>query len=332
MASDNDNLSAGSSREWNWHPDLPVAVTPLFCWPPRPIATLRWFAMNWLPITEYLIYALMAWATWAFLQPGLEEMTTLKAGWVLQVWLRNLILMTLFAMGLHLWLYRWRKQEDQLKFDRRGIARDNRVFAFNDQLWDNVFFTLVSGVSVWTVYECAMWMAFANGWVGLITIDSNPIWFFALFLLMPVIQSFHFYWVHRLLHWPPLYKRFHSVHHRNVSIGPWSGFSMHPGEHIIYLSLLFVFLLIPSHPVHLIFMAYWLGLATATSHSGYESILLGEKAHLKIGSFHHQLHHRFFECNYGNPEMPWDNWFGSYHDGNPETTKVIRERKRQMHS
>jgi len=43
----------------------------------------------------------------------------------------------------------------------------------------------------------------------------------------------------------------------------------------------------------------------------------------QVGSFHHQLHHRYFECNYGGPEMPWDNWLGSFHDGSPEATNCI---------
>ena len=74
---------------------------------------------------------------------------------------------------------------------------------------------------------------------------------------------------------------------------------MHPIEHIGYMSLLLLFFIIPAHPIHFLFMGFWLALATATSHSGYENLVLGEKAHLKIGTFHHQLHHRFFECNYG---------------------------------
>ena len=149
---------------------------------------------------------------------------------------------------------------------------------------------------------------------------------------MPAIQSFHFYWVHRTLHIPWIYKRVHSVHHRSVSIAPWSGFSMHPIEHLFYMSLLLVFFIIPAHPVHFLFMGFWLALATATSHSGYENIVLGEKAHLKIGTFHHQLHHRYFECNYGNTEMPWDNWFGSYHDGSVEATERVRKIRKKMHS
>ena len=149
MSTTDKHLKAGSSKEWNWHPDLPVAVTPLFSWPPQPVATLRWFATNWLPMTEYLIYALMAWATWAWLVPPLEQMQTLSWGWVLQLWARNLILMIIFSQGLHLWLYGWKKQEDDYKFDRRGLAKNARIFLWNDQYWDNVTYTLLSGVTFW---------------------------------------------------------------------------------------------------------------------------------------------------------------------------------------
>lgn len=192
MSAGSDQLKAGSNKEWNWHPDLPVAVSPLFSWPPKPIATLRWFAANWLPVTEFTIYALMAWATWVWLQPGLEEMRTLEWGWILQVWARNIILMTLFAQGLHVWLYGWRGQGRNFKYDRRGIARNNRKFLFNDQYWDNVTYTLLSGVTIWTMYDIIVWTAYANGWAPMITLSGNPVWFILLFPLMPVIQSFHF--------------------------------------------------------------------------------------------------------------------------------------------
>jgi lathosterol oxidase len=48
---------------------------------------------------------------------------------------------------------------------------------------------------------------------------------------------------------------------------------------------------------------------------------------LAIGHFHHQLHHRFFDCNYGSVDMPWDKWFGTFHtfhDGNPNAMNRIR--------
>ncbi|MDG1431238.1 MAG: sterol desaturase family protein, partial [Paracoccaceae bacterium] len=100
MSGTDEQLKAGTSKAWNWHPDLPVAVTPLFAWPPKPVATLKWFANNWLPVTELTVYALMAWATWAWLVPPLEQMQTLEWGWVLQLWARNMVAMIVFAQGL----------------------------------------------------------------------------------------------------------------------------------------------------------------------------------------------------------------------------------------
>ena len=332
LVSVNKQVKAGESREWNWHPNLPVAVSPIFSWPPKPIATLKWFTNYWLPVTESLIYALLAVGVWFFLVPPLEEMRALDWGWVLQIWARNVILMIIFAQGLHLWLYGWKKQKEKFKYDRRSLAKKNRVFLWNDQYWDNVTYTLLSGVTIWTFYDVIVWLGYSNGWAPLITFSDHPIWFFLLFLIMPAIQSFHFYWVHRALHIPWIYKRVHSVHHRSISIGPWSGFSMHPIEVLAYMSLLLIFLIVPAHPIHFLFMGYWLALATATSHSGYEKLVLGDKTHLKIGTFHHQLHHRYFECNYGNTEMPWDNWFGSYHDGSPEATERVKKVRKRMYN
>lgn len=49
------------------------------------------------------------------------------------------------------------------------------------------------------------------------------------------------------------------------------------------------------------------------------------------GSFHHQLHHRFYDCNYGNPFMPWDKWLGTNHDGTQASMAEIRRRRRARH-
>jgi len=46
-----------------------------------------------------------------------------------------------------------------------------------------------------------------------------------------------------------------------------------------------------------------------------------------VGRFHHQLHHKFFECNYGNAEMPWDRWFGTFNDGSDGAMKDIRKNR-----
>jgi sterol desaturase/sphingolipid hydroxylase (fatty acid hydroxylase superfamily) len=79
------------------------------------------------------------------------------------------------------------------------------------------------------------------------------VYFVAMMLLIPLVRDIHFYWVHRLLHWKPLYKAAHYLHHRNVNVGPWSGLSMHPIEHLLYFTGVLLHWILPSHPLHAIF-------------------------------------------------------------------------------
>ena len=320
-------MPAGESKSWNWHPDIPIKTSPLFEFPPNPVAIIKWYAGAWLPVTEFGVYLILAAGVWFWLVPPLVKMEYMGVDWIGAIWARNLLMMTAFASLLHLWLYTWNRQGNHTRYMRNAPTAKHQRFFRGDQLKDNVFYTLVSGVTIWTLYESIMWLAYVNGVVPTITFADNPAWFVLLFPLIPVWQAFHFYCVHRLLHWKPLYDRFHSVHHRNITIGPWSGFSMHPVEHLMYLTSLFVLLLVPSHPMHMLFLAYWLTLATATSHSGYQELVVGSYR-TTIASFFHQLHHRYFSCNYGNVDMPLDRWFGSFNDGtSAETRRLFRKGK-----
>ena len=155
------------------------------------------------------------------------------------------------------------------------------------------------------------------------------VWFILWFPLIGVWYSFHFYWTHRFLHWQPLYNHVHAVHHRNVSTGPWSGLSMHPVEHVLYLSSLLIHLVVPSHPVHMLFHLYWLTLATSTSHSGFAAAVFGKNLTVDTATFFHMLHHRYYHCNFGNPEMPMDRWFGSFNDGTTAVTQRLLKQNRE---
>lgn len=52
----------------------------------------------------------------------------------------------------------------------------------------------------------------------------------------------------------------------------------------------------------------------------------------RSGDFFHQLHHRYFECNYGTSEVPFDKWFGTFHDGSAAATQATRAHKKQMYT
>ena len=185
-------------------------------------------------------------------------------------------------------------------------------------------------VPVGTLFECLLLWGYANGYATLVTFQDNPVWFVALILLIPIWSGFHFYWYHRLFHVEPLYKWFHYWHHKNVNTGPWSGHAMHPIEHVGLYSDLLIYFLVASHPVHVIFNAMHHTIAGPTSHCGFENVTFPGGVRIKLGSFYHQLHHRFIDCNYGSEETPWDRVFGSFHDGTPEGDQYINQRRRAM--
>jgi lathosterol oxidase len=215
-------------RGWNALPELPLTNAPIFTWPPKPITALKTIASYWLAITGRVVILLIAIACWFFLHPSVAETAALNFDWAAQIYLRNLILLVAFTGLLHAYFYTWSKQGMALKFDKRPMVKGVRAFAFSDQVRDNMFWTLASGVTIWSAYEIGFMWAFANGFMPTTEFATNPIWFVAAFLLVPLWYSFYFYWTHRFLHWPPLYRAAHSVHHRNVNVGPWSGMSMHP--------------------------------------------------------------------------------------------------------
>jgi lathosterol oxidase len=319
------------SREWNYHPELPLADPSLFKWPPDPRFLGHWVVRNWLTMSERVIMVLLATLCWWLFYPALESVKTFAFGWVLQVWLVNLCLMIGIAGGLHYFFYIRKEQGKRLKFDHRDLARGNKLWNFSNQVYDNVFWSLGSGVLQLTMYQVVIMWLMANEYVPTINLTSNPILFVAGLVLLPIWSAFHFYWMHRLLHLPFIYKHVHSLHHRNVNIGPWSGLSMHPVEHLLYLSSLLIHFVFPSHPILVYFHVIYLGPGAAMTHTGYEDLLVRDKRRLALGTFYHQLHHRYYECNYGNQEMPWDRWFGTFHDGSDDGTQATRTRKKTMH-
>ena len=177
-----------------------------------------------------------------------------------------------------------------------------------------------------------MTWAYANGMLPYVDPRQQPLYFAAWLCGIQLWRLFHFYWVHRLLHWPPLYRAGHYLHHRNINVGPWSGLAMHPLEHVLYFSCMLVHWVVPSHPIHMVLNGQHAAFTPAQGHVGFEKLLLKGDAGVAAGSYFHQLHHRYFECNYGEPDFPFDHWFGTSHDGSPEAHAAMREKRRARHN
>jgi len=311
-----------------WRPSYPIEYAPLLQWPWRPLAVLKWVVtypgFAW-PINSLLL--VISAISWFLTQPAVERCSTFQWGWMLQIYARNEAMIWLYYGAFHLWLYIWKKEGTKTKYDNRWPAQDSRVFLFRDQVYDNVFWTAGVAGLIWTAFEVVtMWM-YANHHLLTLRWQAHPVWFVVWILAIPFWREFHFYWVHRFIHWKPMYKYVHYLHHKNVNPNPWSGMAMHPVETTIYLSVCMIHWVVPSHPFHFLFDLQHAGLGPAGGHAGFEGPIVNGK--FPSGSYFHYLHHRYFECNYGEATLPLDKWFGTFRDGLPSgaDSKLQEEHK-----
>ena len=323
-----DITQATNSRKDNWNHRGPVVLSPVFAWPPRPTEAFVALTKRWVTLTRNVLFLVIAMCVYNFFLPDLTAMKSLSLQWIGPVLLRNLLLFLVVAGGLHLFFFTFRKQGQKLKFDHRQELGKGKLFTFDNQLYDNMFWTLTSGALVWTGYEVLYFWGVANQVIPVLGFSSHPVAFVAWLLVLPTLLSVHFFFIHRLLHFPVLYERFHRLHHRNIQIGPWAGMSMHPVEHILYISSVLIHYVVPSHPVIMLLHLTNRCLAPAFSHAGFEKLLVKDRYITEAADFHHQLHHKFFDCNYGNVDVPLDRWFNTLHDGSDEATAIVRERQR----
>jgi len=301
----------------------PFDVPPIFRSPPQPVAMLRWYLTRFMWPQSLLWIGLAAVVHHAF-TPGLDRFASLDAGDVGVLWIRNAVLMSIVIGGQHWWLHIRRAQGTEFKYESRWLAKNRASFTFDDQTRDNMLWTLVSGGGIAALYEAIMMRLYAAEAIP----QLDALWAIGLMTLAVFfIEGVHFYLNHRLLHLDPLYRWFHALHHRNVNTGPWTGISMHPGEHVLYLSLPFVFLVIPGSPFIATFCLVYLMISPSPSHSGFDRFNVGG-TNVHGGDYFHNLHHRYFEVNYGMLLVPMDKWFGTFHDGSMEAHEAMKDRRR----
>lgn len=295
-------------------PDYKIVPPALYQWPPKPLAALRWILIDlWFPV--FFIFIGLGFLTWHFFTPSVETMATLRPGWIGLIWLRNIVYLLLFAGGLHWWLHIKRAQGSKFKFHKDWLAKDSKKFLWGDQVLDNMFWSLVSGVTFWTFFESLTWWIYASGKQPMLSIEQHPVYFVVMLWSVLFWNTAHFYITHRAIHWGPLYKNVHELHHRNINIGPWSGLAMHPVEHLIYFSPPVLWWFVPVHPVVIMVTILFVGLSPALTHAGFHHLVLKGGKLIYLGDWFHQLHHRYFNVNYGGKIAPLDYVAGSWHDG-----------------
>jgi sterol desaturase/sphingolipid hydroxylase (fatty acid hydroxylase superfamily) len=311
-----------------WQPDPLPKPSPLFRRPWQISGVLTYlFAPEGFLWPFNLFFALLAVVSWMFFTPSLARAARFEVGWIAEIYARNAVLLILVAGGLHLRLYATRGQGTKFKYTNKWLATHDSKFLFSSQLWDNIFWNMVSACTIWTGYEAVTLWAYAHKLIPYVDWRAHPVYCVLIMIAVLFWRQFHFYWVHRLIHWKPLYNLIHFVHHKNVNVGPWSGLAMHPLEHLVYFSVVLIHWIVPSHPIHVIFNLQHAGLTPALGHAGFDKLVTQEDHGLKNDNYFHYLHHRFFTVNFGTEAVPLDKWFGSFHNGSPEAHAAMMARR-----
>ena len=58
-----------------------------------------------------------------------------------------------------------RGQRQYYKFNKRWLDTDNNKFLWGNQVWDNIFWSIVSGVTILTAFEVITWVSYAYVYV-----------------------------------------------------------------------------------------------------------------------------------------------------------------------
>ncbi len=323
-----DTLYGRRDRKGDWRPKAPLEAAPLFVLPPRPLAFLKWLPSYFLPWNA--LYFALAALFWFALTPSMETMRALSWDWTLWILLRNSVAVLLFYGLFELRLYIQRAQGIRFKYNPRfpsDTPRKGHLFGRQDL--DNMARTFGTGVPIWSAYEILILWVFANGWVPMASFAEHWPWLLAILVVAKVFHEAHFYLIHRLIHVDWLYDHVHAVHHRAVNPSPWSSLSMHPVEHLLYFSGSLVHLVIFSHPLLAVYQLCYAGFGAVGGHFGFDKIETTENAVVDAESYDHYLHHKHFEVNYGSGLVPFDHWFGTWHDGTAEADMAMQARRRR---
>ena len=325
-----DDLAFGTrNKRGDWKPKEPVALPPMWRKPFSLPAVLRWipgylFPWNAFHLATALLY-------WRFVIPDVETMKTLSWGWALWLYAVNGLCIFVMYGAVEMFYYVRRKQGTRFKYNAKFPAdTPSDVFWFKSQNIDNFLRTYLFGIPMWTLVEVLMLWAFANGYVPWLAWADNPYWLAVLVLAAPVIHDVHFFLIHRAIHWGPLYRWIHSVHHNSINPSPWSSLSMHPVETFIYHGVALWHLVIPSNPVVALFQLHIAGFGALNGHIGFDKLEVSDDRALDSHAYIHYLHHKYFEVNYGGDGLvPLDKWFGTWHDGSKEGDARMEERFRK---
>lgn len=172
----------------------------------------------------------------------------------------------------------------------------------------------------------ALWQA---GYTQIYMDDTYSWWVSIIGLFLALfIHETYYYWLHRWMHRPNIYRWIHKIHHDSIVTSPWTSFSFHPLESILQAIVVpIIVLLIPLHIGAVLLLLIIMTISATINHLDIEIYPQHFERHWLgkwiIGATHHSLHHAKFMENYGLYFTFWDKWMETE---SPEFEALFREK------
>jgi len=101
---------------------------------------------------------------------------------------------------------------------------------------------------------------------------------------------------------------------------------MHPVEHLLYWSDVLIHLVLPSHPLLVMYHLQVTGTGAVVGDIGFDKIETGKDSAINSHAYAHYLHHKYFEVNYADGLVPFDRMLGTWHDGSKDADSRMQAR------
>lgn len=134
--------------------------------------------------------------------------------------------------------------------------------------------------------------------------------------VLVVAHDAWFYWTHRIMHRPRLFRWFHRLHHRSYNPSPWTAYAFDASEALvnaIYLPLALI--VMPTSILAAFIFTGHMMLRNAVGHCGYEVFPARRDGRPLLNWLttvtHHDLHHARARTNFGLYFTWWDRIMGT---------------------
>ncbi len=137
------------------------------------------------------------------------------------------------------------------------------------------------------------------------------VWLPVSIMLAMLVHETYYYWLHRWMHQPRIYKIVHHVHHESRITSAWTAFSFHPLEGLLEALIMPVIIIVI--PMHIYAIVAHLSIMTITAAINHLDIEIYPKntvgdwtGKYMVGATHHSHHHKYYRYNYGLYFTFWD--------------------------